>query len=291
MNAAGLIRIGMMASLVLLVLSLGMRSTFSEASYLFRKPALLLRSLVSMNVVLPLLVIWLVTSFDLRPAVKIALVALAVAPVPPFLPGKQLKLADSHDFTIGLLVATSLFSVLIVPATMALIEALGVGSRHVSAAAILRIVATTVLLPLIAGIFVRTRWPALAARVQPVAHAIAVVLLVVALIPVLFSEWGAMRSLIGDGTLLVILVATVLGLAVGHVLGGPQAEDRSVLALATASRHPAVAIAIASASFPDAKLVLPAVLLALVVGMVASAPYVSWRKRFRRRSQPPMVDA
>jgi BASS family bile acid:Na+ symporter len=291
MDAASLIKIGILASMVLLVMALGMRCTFAEATCLFRKPQLLIRSLLAMNVVMPLLVVWLVTSFDLRPAVRIALVALAVAPVPPFLPGKQLKLTESGDYTMGLFFATALLSVVLGPLTMAIVEALGYGGRHVGAAAVLRIVATTIVVPLLLGVAVRSLLPALAARVQPAINGIAMALLVLAMIPVLVSQWPAIRSLIGDGTLLAILAATVIGLFVGHVLGGPRPENRSVLALATASRHPAVAMAIASASYPDQKLVPAAVLLALVIGAIASAPYVAWRRKSLRLPQRPIVGA
>ena len=76
------------------------------------------------------------------------------------------------------------------------------------------------------------------------------------------------------------LAAFVLvGLAVGHFLGGPGEDDRTVLAIATASRHPGMAIAVATASFPEQKLVTPAVIMYLIVCGLVSLPYVRWRKR------------
>jgi BASS family bile acid:Na+ symporter len=235
-----------------------------------------------MNVVFPLLVALLVMTFGLRPPVEIALIALAVSPVPPFLPGKQLKLASTEGFTIGLFAATALLAPILVTATMALVERLGVGGAHVRVGAIASIVIGTVLLPLVLGVLVRSLWPRGAARVQSTITIVAVVMLVAALVPVLISQWPAIRSLLGDGTLAAIVAATLLGLAVGHLLGGPQSDDRTVLALATASRHPAVAVAVAAASFPDEKLVPPAVLLALLTTALATTPYVVWRKRIHR---------
>jgi BASS family bile acid:Na+ symporter len=88
-----------------------------------------------------------------------------------------------------------------------------------------------------------------------------------------------MRTLIGNGTLLAIVVMTAIGLAVGHLLGGPLDEGRPVLALATAARHPAIAAAIAQAAFPDAPLVPAAVLLDLIVVALVSIPYTRWVKR------------
>jgi BASS family bile acid:Na+ symporter len=70
-----------------------------------------------------------------------------------------------------------------------------------------------------------------------------------------------------------------LGLAVGHLFGGPNPEDRTVLALSTATRHPGVALAIAGANAPGGnKTVLAAVLLYLIVNAIVSIPYVNWRK-------------
>ena len=88
-----------------------------------------------------------------------------------------------------------------------------------------------------------------------------------------------MLALLGDGTLLAILLFLALGLLVGHLLGGPTPGGRSVLALATASRHPGVALAIAQIIFPAEQSVTAALLLYLVTSMVVTAPYVRWRKK------------
>jgi len=73
-------------------------------------------------------------------------------------------------------------------------------------------------------------------------------------------------------------VFVAIGLAVGHLLGGPAREDRSVLALATASRHPGVALAVAhdTASLMS---VLGIVLVCLIVGALFGAVYTKWIAR------------
>jgi BASS family bile acid:Na+ symporter len=88
-----------------------------------------------------------------------------------------------------------------------------------------------------------------------------------------------MLALIGNGTLLGIIAFLVIGLAVGHLLGGPAPNDRTVLALATATRHPAVAVAIAQIVFPAEKAVLATTLLYMLVGLAVTLPYVAWRKK------------
>ena len=90
-----------------------------------------------------------------------------------------------------------------------------------------------------------------------------------------------MMSLIGNGTITVMIVLAVVGLASGHLLGGPDPDDRVVLALASATRHPGIAIAIAQANFPDQKLAPAAIVLYMLVSAIASAPYLKWTARHR----------
>ena len=91
--------------------------------------------------------------------------------------------------------------------------------------------------------------------------------------------------MIGRFSLVVMIVFAVIGLAVGHWLGGPDPDDRSVLALATSARHPAVALAITH-NATDRPGVMAAVLLVLVVSSVVSGPYVKWRRRVHQAPPP-----
>jgi bile acid:Na+ symporter, BASS family len=279
MTAETLVRSLLLASITLLVVGLGLRSTPSDVAFLFRRPKLLVQALVAMYVVLPLIVIGVLMHLNLRPSVKIALAALALSPVPPFLPVKQMKLAPCKGYIYGLLVAASLVAVAFVPAVTWALEARWSLGRHVPAATVLKIIVLTVLLPLAIGMVARRL---VAERAQGWAGALNVIgnaLLFVAFVPVLVAQWGSVLALIGDGTLLAIVAFTCVGLLVGHVLGGPDLHHRTVLALATSSRHPAVALAIASIGFPEQPLAPAAVMLAMLVSIMAAAPYASWRRR------------
>ena len=69
------------------------------------------------------------------------------------------------------------------------------------------------------------------------------------------------------------------GWASGHWLGGPQAEDATVLALSTASRHPAIALAVAKLNFPNEPHLGATILLYLIVLTVLTVPYVLRQRR------------
>jgi BASS family bile acid:Na+ symporter len=273
-----LIRIAIVISVMLIVVALGLRYALTDAAYLLHRPGLLVRSLVAMNVIMPLLAVWLVSSFDFKTPVKVALVALAISPLPPFLPGKRLKLT-SHGYIYGIVVAAAVCSVVLVPLATALFS-MHFHTQHVSAVKVLLVVVITVLAPLAIGLFIQRMRPTEAPGLAATLYKFGMGLLLVACIPVLIMEWSTIRSLVGDGTLVAAIVLSGLGLLVGHLLGGPDPENRTVLALATASRHPGVALVAAiSASTQAPRLVTAAVLLAFVVSVVVCAPYVAWRKR------------
>src|SRR5215469_4690216 len=88
------------ASIFLTVLAIGFRATFADATFLFRRPAQLGRAFLAMNVFMPLLALLFVLRFDLDPAVKIALAALSVSPVPPLFPRKSMKAHGREDYTV-----------------------------------------------------------------------------------------------------------------------------------------------------------------------------------------------
>jgi BASS family bile acid:Na+ symporter len=266
------------------VFALGTRCDLNEAMYLFRQPALLIRSVAAMNLVLPIIAIAIAANAQLHPDVKIALVALAVSPVPPILPSRQLKLVTNEAYVYGLLVATSTLSIVLVPLTMALIGRTLGRDLDVEPLAIARTVLISTLVPLALGMLFRRLWPGAAQRVAPLLSTVATLILLVGLVVVFVVGWRAFAALIGDGTLLVFVVFALLGLAVGHVFGGPESENQTALALACAARHPGVAIAIGAALFPSQRLVAAAVLLSLLVGSIVSIPYTAWRKRLGRRS-------
>ena len=274
--------LGLKLSIVLSVLAIGLKATVADATFVIRHPRPFARALVAMYVVAPVVAVALAWTFALPPAVKIAMVALSVSPVPPILPNMVVKAGGQESLAIGLLVATAVLAIVIVPLAMAVLAtAFGLPMR-MSALDVARLVALTVLAPLAVGIAIRAILPAFSEAVaQPLSWIGGGLLLLSALLMLALSWRGAL-SLVGNGTLAMAAVVTAVALAAGHALGGPRADDRTVLALSAASRHPGVALAIAHVNFPDERLALPAVLLFLIVNALVSIPYVTWTNRQRR---------
>jgi BASS family bile acid:Na+ symporter len=252
-------------SIVLNVFALGLNATFADATSLFRRPNHLARAFLSMNAVMPLLAVALAVTFNLHPAVKIALVALSVSPVPPLLPRKALKEGGREDYAIGLLVAMALLAIIVIPVAMRIFEDVFAIPLQMPAGSVAALIVRTVLAPVVIGIVVHKLAPSFAKRAAKPVGILGFVLLILSVLPVLFVSARTILSLIGDGTILSLAAFALVGLVAGYRFGGPESENRRVLALATSSRHPGVAVAIAHANFPDQKLVVPAIALYLIV--------------------------
>lgn len=274
-----LISFALKASIVLSVFAIGLNSQPSDATYLLLRPAQLARSLLAMNVILPVFIAAIVTAFDLNNAVEVTLVALAVSPVPPILPKKQIKVHGERSYAIGLLVAVAVVAVIFIPLAVALLGQFFQTPVDMRAWPIARLVLIMDLAPLLMGMLVRQFAPVIALRISKSVTLVAVVFLALSVLPILFTAWPNIVALVGNGTILAISAFVFAGLAVGHLLGGPDLHDRAVLALATATRHPGIAFAIAATNFPEQKEVQPAILLYVLLCAILTMPYVIWRRR------------
>jgi bile acid:Na+ symporter, BASS family len=223
------------ASAALIVIALGLQVRPGDLLSLVRRPGQLLRSLLAENVIMPIVAAMLAAAFHLHPAVQIALVALALSPVPPRLPKKEPKADGTPPFALGLLVVDGLFAIVFVPIALLVIGPIFAIPLHLSPGRVAQIVLVTVLGPLCIGLAIRCVAPPLAERIAGPLSLAATVALVAATVAIMATAWPAIVSLLENGTLVALVGFIVIGLAAGHFLGGPDPADRTGLALSTAS--------------------------------------------------------
>lgn len=287
MTIQEIIPLALTASIFLLVFSLGLHATIDDALSLFRRPSLLFRSILSMNLIMLAVAVAAGLIFNLHPAVKVALIALAVSPVPPILPGKQQKAGGSASFSIGLLCAASLVAIVLVPLAISVVGEIFDRHLTVPIGRVIRVVAITIIAPLAVGILVRRFAPALAERIAKPVSILAWVVLIAALVPVLVTMWPGFEAMVGTSGIIVSLVGfTVIGTIVGHLLGGPDPDDRTVLALATGARHPGIAMAAASGTMQAPSTVMMILIAHLIIATLVVLPYVIARTRAHAGGAP-----
>jgi BASS family bile acid:Na+ symporter len=287
MNAQTAFMFAIKASIALTVFSIGLRTSDGDLVYLLRKPGLFVRSLFAMYVIMPLVALSLAFALRVPTYVTVTLVAIAISPVPPILPIKATKSYGSSQFATSLLAMVALASVAIVPAAAELFGLAFDMKSSIHPMTIAEIVSISVLLPLIAGAAVRQFFPAIAARIARGVSVVGMVVLVLAVLPLLVKMIPTFGALMGNGTVIATGCICAIGLFVGHLLAGDDPADRTVLALSTATRHPAVAIAIATTVLPDEKRIPVLVLFSLIVSAIVSVPYVMHSKRVRAQPDAP----
>ena len=279
MSLQDAILFGMKASIMMSVLAIGLHTTLAEASYLFRHPRRLLHSVISMDVIMPVFAIAAALLLPLDGPVKLALIALSVSPVPAGFAKKAMKMGGTEAYVIGLLVAAAIIAVVFVPLAIEAIGPIFGVETQISLSAVAALMATTILIPLMVGMAVRSVRAQLAVSLVRPLTMVADGMLALAALAIVVAAWPQIMALVGNGTIAVFVAFTLVALVAGHLFGGPNANDRTALAVATATRHPGVAIAIATANFPGQQLpAAAAVLLYLLVSAVVFVPYAYWRK-------------
>ena len=133
--------------------------------------------------------------------------------------------------------------------------------------------AQAVLAPVFAGVAVNRFAPRIAVLIDRPIRIAAPFLLFLALVPVMVKLGPTVLALFGTGAFIALSAFILAGIVAGHLLGGPKPADRAVLALAAASRHPGIAMAIAAANFANAKSATAVIVLYLVLNTLVAFPY------------------
>ena len=261
-------------SVGIIILAIGMDSTLKDATHLWRRPGLLLRSVLAMYVLVPLAALALVKALTLAPGVEIGLLVLAVSAGAPLLPRKLLHIGDGA-YIFSLVVTSSLLAIILVPAWLAVLGPQFGRPVNLDASRVGWALAKSFLLPLAAGMLIRWFFPAFAERIVNRLMAIAGLVLTACSLALLILHWDVLLDARWGGVLtLAALIA--IALAIGHWLGGPTEEDRTALAIACSTRHLGIAVLIA-ASLPGPR---TAVIIAVYIltSAAISIPYLRWRR-------------
>jgi Sodium Bile acid symporter family len=191
--------LALQVSILMTVFSFGLRTTVDDVLYVVRRPSLLARSLLAMFVIMPIVAVALARLFELRPSVEIALVALAISPIPPLLPGREQKAGGHASYALGLMMIVAVLSIATVPAAVDLVGRYFMKPFAMSSGAIASIVLKAAILPLVAGMVFRALLPAGAARIAKPVQLIATVLLVAGVLALLAGTLAVVFSLLGNG--------------------------------------------------------------------------------------------
>jgi len=234
-------------------------------------------------VVLPGAALALCWGLQLPPTMQAALLLVTTAPSSPAMLRLNEFAGGDQAKAVGLLVLlmslTMVYQPLILPILLP--------GLSVSPMPIARTLVLTVLLPLVLGLLIKARWPALAVRLRPALARLGNISAVVScfiLLPLVYVD--ALKDVLLNGGLLVLLLYLPVAVGAGWWLGGPDAGQRRLLALCCGQGSMGAAFVIATHNFNN-----PHVIAMLLLILWASlALVIPLAVIFRRQSLADVED-
>ena len=261
-------------TVTIIIFGIGLDSTLHDAVRLFRQPALLLRSLLAMYVLVPLAAVGLVILLPLPPGAEAGLLVLAVSSGAPLLPRKLLGIGDGA-YTFSLVVVSSVLAVILVPFWLEMLGPLFPRLPRLAPERTALILGESFFLPLLAGMAVRRFFPKLAAWTGGRVVGLAGLAMTLAALVLLAVNWHVVLEVKWQGVAALALLI-LMALVIGHLVGGPNEENRSALAVACATRHIGVAVVVATA-LPGGRVAV-VISIYIAISVAITLPYTRWRR-------------
>jgi BASS family bile acid:Na+ symporter len=272
------------------MLAIGVNHSVAEITYLWRRPALWMRSLLAVVVLVPLVVVLLLKLLSLHAVVASGLALLACAPGAPLTTKRSQMAGGDPVYAASLQLTLALLAIVIAPLTLEIFDAVfdSVNKRITPVAVALQVGKIT-FLPVVAGLLLQHISPAfcnrIARHVQTVANALFILLFVVLIGLIALAPQVRGMLMVGGRPTLAIVLMVLISLAIGHFLGGPERSRKSTLAIACIARNVGLALYIAGLSQYGQYLV-PTIVSYLIIGALIAVPYAVWSKRKARAGSP-----
>jgi len=240
-----------------------------------RRARLVLFALAANFVVAPAVAFALTEAIPLERPHAIGLLLLAGAAGAPFLPKLAEVAGGDIAFSVGLMLLLMVGSVAFMPVVLPFI----IPGLAAEPWPLLRPLLFTMLVPMAAGVAVRSRAAPLAARLRPALANVSNVSLVLTLVLLIGLNFSDMLGTFGSGAVAVGVLFVLLCVVVGYFLGGPAPATRSVLGLGTGQRNIAAALLIATQNFPGEPGVVVMLLVTTLIGLIPLLAAARWFAR------------
>jgi BASS family bile acid:Na+ symporter len=272
-------KLSVLVFVVTCMVTMGLSLKLRDVLAPLRKVRLVLLALVVNFLFAPLLAYLLTLVIPLSREHAIGLLLLGGAAGAPFLP-KLAELARGDiAFSVALMILLMVGSTLFMPLALPLL----IPGLQADLWSIAQPLLVQMILPLAAGLLLKSRFERFAALLKPVLNVVSNVSLVLLMILLIGLNGGALLNTLGSGAILASAVFVGFTFAAGFLLGGPEAGTRRVLGLGTGQRNIAAALVVAASSFSEPEVVIM-LLVETFVGLILLLVAVYF---FRSASQNP----
>jgi predicted Na+-dependent transporter len=256
--------LGVLIFVITSMLGMGFSLTISQIMAPLKNRRLIILSLVANFVLVPILALVIVGVIPLSEGLKIGLILVGFAAGAPFLP-KLVQLAKGDmAFTAGLMVLLMVVTIAFLPIVLPFV----LTGVQVNPWEIARSLVVLMLIPLGIALFIRARYEEVAKGLIHTMTMAANLSLVAMFIGYFVGYWDVTYGVLGTGGILVAVLLVIGAVIIGYLLGGPDKNNKTVLALGTGQRNLAAAFAVASSNFAADPEVLIEVMDVAVIGFI-----------------------
>ena len=189
--------------------------------------------------------------------------------------------------SVGLVVLLGALNVVVIPLWSALLMPAGTTINGVQVALTLGVL---VLVPLLAGLFIRARWSDRAHEWAPGAAKVSNLALVLLIVVTLFTSWESVASVFGAWVIVGALAAMLVQMIAGYLIGTDK-PSRRALSLVTGVRATGPALAIATAAFGTNEKVMATVVVIAVVSFIPVIVSLEWGREAKGAASAPSASS
>jgi bile acid:Na+ symporter, BASS family len=246
------------------MLALGLSQTVKQIMVPLKNARITISAIVASYLLLPILAVIIARLFGIDPALRYGLVLAAMAAGAEAGPIFTSKANANVSLAGGILAMSIPITIVYIPLMIgALLPDVEVDVRHLVLKLIL-----TIVVPLLLGLFIRSRFEKIAHTAEKYLHTISRLFIVLLLFTLIGIYYKQIFSLFGTFSILAGVVFVVAGFGLGYLLGWPDRRDRLAMGFMHGARNLSVAVIAASSVFPDKPNVMLMIVLMAILMLV-----------------------
>jgi len=260
-------QISILTFIVSSMLSMGLNLTITQIVQPLKNTKLVILSLITNFIIVPLLVYGIIYVIPLDEGEKIALILISVAGGAPFIP----KLADiakaNVPYSIGLMLLLMVVTIFLMPIALPyMLEGVKVDSWGIAKSLII-----TMLIPLILGLTIRVFFEKTALLIHPLFAKLTNLAMLLVIVTLVILNTNHLILMIGY-PLLAIIIFLISAMVIGYFLGGDDKKTQIVSAIGTGQRNISAALLVATQNFDNPDIVIMLVGVS-IFGLFIMMPY------------------
>lgn len=248
------------------MLALGLSQTVKQILEPLRNVRITISAVVASYIILPLIATTIARLFGLDPSLRYGLVLLAMAAGAEVGPIFTAKARANVSLAGGILVMSIGITIIYIPLMLGVL----LPDVHFDVKHLLLKLILTIVVPLLVGLFIRSRFEKTAHTAEKYLHLISRLFVVLLLLTLIGLYHKQIIGLFGTYAILAGVIYVIVGFGIGYVLGLPERGTMLAMGFMHGARNASVAVMVASSAFsdrPDVMLMI-ATMVILMLGIL-----------------------